>query len=275
MLAECCPLDRGCNVPLMEKKKEQKIICVSCGNNFYRAPKNGSSTEFEMKLSTAPNTNANATNTGTATTVNNSASNLTVAPTRSATPAVVNSAATTDKVSESEPVETGYKKNEVTSQMGEKLLQGWTLLQESCPACSVPLMRDRDRKMWCFSCNLQVITQADFDPARHRVSWSTSEASSVVEGKILSEPTVTSFGYSNTSQHEAVQLSRITEKTDALMDDPVTDSIRTLYMKLRESQQLLQQSKPAKEGAQLCTFIRECAGALTALHKLEQARQCK
>lgn len=43
---------------------------------------------------------------------------------------------------------------DVSKLMGEKLLSGWTMLQECCSDCpSVPLMRSRDMNELCLKCN--------------------------------------------------------------------------------------------------------------------------
>ena len=53
--------------------------------------------------------------------------------------------------------------------IGAKLLQGWTLLNENCPnpVCSVPLVADKDGKMFCVSCKNWVIKESDYDPSKH------------------------------------------------------------------------------------------------------------
>jgi uncharacterized Zn finger protein (UPF0148 family) len=38
--------------------------------------------------------------------------------------------------------------------LGEKLLQGWTLLQESCARCSTPLLRDVSGTLLCVTCTM-------------------------------------------------------------------------------------------------------------------------
>ncbi|KAJ3303769.1 hypothetical protein HDV03_003546 [Kappamyces sp. JEL0829] len=41
-----------------------------------------------------------------------------------------------------------------SSLLGEKLLQGWTMMQESCPTCQeVPLMRNRNQELFCVGCD--------------------------------------------------------------------------------------------------------------------------
>ena len=54
--------------------------------------------------------------------------------------------------------------------VGEKLLQGWTMLADSCPMCYKPLMRNpADRTMWCVACNVQAVEEAEYDASKHRL----------------------------------------------------------------------------------------------------------
>jgi len=49
----------------------------------------------------------------------------------------------------------GAKKKDISGLIGQKLLQGWTMLGEVCPNDScpgVPLMRDSQKKVFLFSC---------------------------------------------------------------------------------------------------------------------------
>lgn len=48
-----------------------------------------------------------------------------------------------------------------SSALAEKLLQGWALLQEHCPQCLTPLVRNRQRKMFCVACAQWVVTQSE------------------------------------------------------------------------------------------------------------------
>ena len=45
------------------------------------------------------------------------------------------------------------KRDKVSKAMGDLLLQGWTMLQESCDDCNVPLMRNKKQEMVCVGCD--------------------------------------------------------------------------------------------------------------------------
>ncbi|KAI5079797.1 hypothetical protein GOP47_0005276 [Adiantum capillus-veneris] len=63
--------------------------------------------------------------------------------------------------------------------LAEKLLQGWALLQEHCPQCLTPLVRNRQRKMYCVACTQWVVSQSEAAEqlARERVERDGTESS--------------------------------------------------------------------------------------------------
>ena len=48
-----------------------------------------------------------------------------------------------------------YGKNHDTQE------KGWTMLEEACDDCNVPLMRNREGEVICFSCNAHFIKNQD------------------------------------------------------------------------------------------------------------------
>lgn len=51
--------------------------------------------------------------------------------------------------------------------VGQYLLKGWTMLADHCPQCFSPLMREPGSgTMWCVQCNVQAITEEQFDAAK-------------------------------------------------------------------------------------------------------------
>ncbi|CAM6103769.1 unnamed protein product [Calypogeia fissa] len=48
-----------------------------------------------------------------------------------------------------------------SSALAEKLLQGWTLLNEHCPQCLTPLVRNRQKKMYCAACRQWILTESE------------------------------------------------------------------------------------------------------------------
>ncbi|ETI47892.1 hypothetical protein, variant 8 [Phytophthora nicotianae] len=54
-------------------------------------------------------------------------------------------------------------RDEASKLLGEKMLQGWTMLGASCPVddCYTPLMRNKQGKMYCVRCDQFVVTEEE------------------------------------------------------------------------------------------------------------------
>ncbi|KAL4144415.1 hypothetical protein PRNP1_013548 [Phytophthora ramorum] len=54
-------------------------------------------------------------------------------------------------------------RDEASKLLGEKMLQGWTMLGASCPVedCYTPLMRNKQGKMFCVRCEQYVVTEEE------------------------------------------------------------------------------------------------------------------
>ncbi|KAG0204021.1 hypothetical protein BGX28_003900 [Mortierella sp. GBA30] len=72
---------------------------------------------------------------------------------------------------ESNQREAKREQNERASRLiGEKMLQGWTMLQDACPnsACyGVPLMRSREKKEYCVICENYYKREQDLEPGKY------------------------------------------------------------------------------------------------------------
>lgn len=55
----------------------------------------------------------------------------------------------------------------VSAILGEKLLQGWTMLSDSCARCSTPLLRDASGTLLCVSCSPERASDAPPPPPPH------------------------------------------------------------------------------------------------------------
>ena len=53
------------------------------------------------------------------------------------------------------PEERQKKQENATSRMGTLLLQGWAMLEHSCPDCNVPIMRSRQKEEICCVCETE------------------------------------------------------------------------------------------------------------------------
>jgi uncharacterized Zn finger protein (UPF0148 family) len=173
MLAESCTL--GCNVPLVENKKQQKIVCVSCDRQFKRDLDEGNDLKPIPQESLAPIVSSSGTaSTSTATadtfvdinSYEDESSEVYVPP--------------TDE--ELEKHEERRKRNEKASvEIGVKLLAGWTMLDLHCPnpSCRTVLMKDKQNHKWCLACGTMVVTQEEFDATKHISVSSTSAPASM------------------------------------------------------------------------------------------------
>jgi uncharacterized Zn finger protein (UPF0148 family) len=70
--------------------------------------------------------------------------------------------------------------------MSNRLLQGWTMLHESCPTCQVPLMRPKTEKllMSCLQCNIDYLKPSDFDPSKHKLASAAEATTTTTEAAV-------------------------------------------------------------------------------------------
>ncbi|KAL2642177.1 hypothetical protein R1flu_009764 [Riccia fluitans] len=52
-------------------------------------------------------------------------------------------------------------RSDSSAALAQKLLQGWTMLNEHCPQCITPLLRNRQRRVYCVSCKQWVLTEGE------------------------------------------------------------------------------------------------------------------
>lgn len=67
------------------------------------------------------------------------------------------------------------RSSEISSKLGSKMLDGWTLLDIHCPSesCYCPLVKSKQGIMLCVSCDSQVITPDQYDPSKHTITNTT------------------------------------------------------------------------------------------------------
>ncbi|KAG9327023.1 hypothetical protein KVV02_006500 [Mortierella alpina] len=87
---------------------------------------------------------------------------------------------------ESKQNEVRREQNERASRlMGEKMLQGWTMLQEPCPNAGcfgVPLMRSREKKEFCVVCETYYQREQEQDHGKHSIAPSTPSTAAKPNG---------------------------------------------------------------------------------------------
>ena len=130
MLGDACPA--GCNCPLM--KSRHAIECVSCRRRYKRA-EDGELVEEPRKDGAAPAKEEE--------------------PKKAAPPP--------------EPEPRRIADVFGPGKVGQRLLEGWTMTADHCPVCFNPIMRSPvDKTLWCAECNVQAVTEAEFDKTKHR-----------------------------------------------------------------------------------------------------------
>jgi uncharacterized Zn finger protein (UPF0148 family) len=135
MLADSCP--SGCNCPLM--KGRNAIECVSCRRRFKR----------------------------------NEDGDL-VEEAREDSPAVVAATAPAVQAVKEAPQKPAEPRRIAdvpgVGKVGQRLLEGWTMTADHCPVCFSPIMRSPiDKTLWCAQCNVQAVTEAEYDKTKHRL----------------------------------------------------------------------------------------------------------
>ncbi|KAN0011844.1 hypothetical protein ACTFIU_007415 [Dictyostelium citrinum] len=176
MLNDVC---KDCKiVPLVENKKDNIILCVSCDRQLKR---DGNGEIFEEKKP-----NSSSTSTSSSSTTPSSSNSSTPIPTTTTITNITKPQQQTIK-NDTKQIDMKYydddyfddyededdtplteeekiaiekrlkKSDEFSSKMGEFLLKGWSLLSDSCPnneCYGVPLMKDREKKFYCVSCKM-------------------------------------------------------------------------------------------------------------------------
>ena len=146
LLGDECPR-AGCGrIPLMQQKGA-KPYCISCENHFMQDSYGAMTPVSQMDLKPAKSTGA-----GVVTAANKeSAASLTdqLAMFREKELAAAKNASESVDISGNHSVVRPRNASDDPSRLiGEKLLQGWALLEETCSSCnSIPLMQDRKKEV--------------------------------------------------------------------------------------------------------------------------------
>lgn len=125
MLAEICPRP-GCTMPLA-RSRSNRVLCTSCGLDVVAAAAAAPSRPTEQPKPEQEDREDRATN-GPCSTA--------IVPARR----VLSDAA--------------------SAAVGDKLLQGWTMLEETCGNCTLPLLRDVGGRVVCVACQRDAPPQA-------------------------------------------------------------------------------------------------------------------
>jgi len=255
MLAESC---NDCNVPLMEKKKDQIIVCVGCKKNFRRDVEQGD----KLQTSIVPITN----NVETKPNIPNNVE------TKSNIPSV--STPTVDNKKVSAPVDTNrhilelndekkFKTRQISQLMGDKLLEGWSLLGDTCPICNSPLMKYANA-MKCFTCDKKVVFEKDNKEEEEDLFKQTKQE---MESKKRGREDVGK----QTEIPAKIEVPAVSQIPPFMESNVVERTKQTLYFKMDECQHQLANITPANRSSiqGIITAITECAKAISALENIK------
>lgn len=221
MLAENCP---SCLIPLMRDPKSMDRLCVNC-DRVFKAGDSIHDHDEEEEVEEEDEEDEQS----------------------------LNQAALLTSKSHKPPSD--QEKADPSKLLSDKMLQGWALLETCCPVCSTPLARDKAKRMFCVSCDLYVMTEAE---AAAKASSATTKAPVIkpLIASTLQVPTAT-----QERSKEVVSPS-----------SPLVDALsQSLLRKLQEATTALDSTSVAKGAAEikeLASMINECAQALKSLRNL-------
>ncbi|RUS21985.1 hypothetical protein BC937DRAFT_90745 [Endogone sp. FLAS-F59071] len=97
-------------------------------------------------------------------------------------------------VANDEEVQKRREQSAKASQLiGQKLLQGWAMVNEVCPSdgCyGIPLLRNRSKQLYCVICQKTYMKESDFDPSKYSLV-NNETATAVVTPTTVTTTTVT------------------------------------------------------------------------------------
>jgi uncharacterized Zn finger protein (UPF0148 family) len=146
-------------------------------------------------------------------------------------------------------------RDSVTKKMGDYLLKGWTMLQDSCPQCAVPLMKKDDNTI-CVSCGASIIRPEEYDPSKHRI-MNTSAKPEIETTPQKELP----------KQEIPTKPQQETPKPSSSHSQIVENTLNVLYSKLDETQNLLR-SASVEDTKNLLLIISEITKTILTVKQL-------
>jgi uncharacterized Zn finger protein (UPF0148 family) len=135
---------------------------------------------------------------------------------------------------------------DVSGLIGQKLLQGWAMMQECCTSCvSVPLMKSKSNELVCVACN----KSSKINQYEENI-----ETESIVRKPIS--------GLVQTPQVEPIRDSTTNTNTD------IFEIKQTILLKLSELKNQLSSALHPGDIKTICDAIQSCGNALYIINKL-------
>lgn len=145
---------------------------------------------------------------------------------------------------------------DASSAIAAKLLQGWALLNDYCPQCINPLLRNREGRIYCVGCSQFVIRESDA-PAPV-LEYPVERSQSPKDAATLNEPAVQN-GYMDNA-HENLSDSTPFQQVDlpSNMNAVLSQTLCTLVQKIEEMSKLIAVTHDPLVIKQLLGIIEHC-----------------
>uniref|UniRef100_A0A7S1X7J6 Uncharacterized protein n=1 Tax=Tetraselmis chuii TaxID=63592 RepID=A0A7S1X7J6_9CHLO len=142
------------------------------------------------------------------------------------------------------------------------MLQGWTLLGIHCPRCKQPLVRNKQRKMYCAGCSMWVLTEEE----ARQVKQTPAPSEAGEEGHLAASP------HPQTLQPQPSPSAPAAAAAEGVRSggDPLADASAAIMEKLSQAAAHLRDlppSDPVRCEAYVA-LIRSCGAALGELQEL-------
>ena len=161
-------------------------------------------------------------------------------------------------------------KKDTSGALAAKLLAGWTMLEESCPNCHVPLVRQKNKKeMLCVSCERIVMHERDMPqmspmaalqgPVTAPVAVSTPAAAARTPVAVTSPPAAV----------QAPSIAAVPSIASASMNNVQAKAAMTLLEKLEMVTNVLKTASTPEQILHLVRVIEGIATSLTAVQNIK------
>lgn len=304
MLNATCPRidsdNARCNTPLL-RDHDRKEYCACC-DAYIISDEEASAMRNTTPTPTTPATTTNTVEMKSEEVVSPSSVKVKNAPTNwmEMTDAEINAMNEWKPPTEEDKVEikkANERRDKATKKIGEKLLQGWTMLNATCPKenCGIPLMGDKkDGHMWCLACDKRVVTPEEFkemeekrlkeinrssakESKRRKVEAATSKpVSKSIPAPLLPSTITSSSLLSKPSLASAALPNKYSEVVGAYHNviDPTAEqnvkkrAIDALYKKMDVMSNRLSDPAGIDESIKVVKLIAECGVAIKHLQDL-------
>ena len=163
-----------------------------------------------------------------------------------------------------------------------KLLEGWALLNDYCPmdGCMCPLMRNRQKRLFCVSCDLFVVRAGDVEQhAAQRASEAAERKAGTPEAKAAPPATPQAAAKAAPKEVKAPEPLRpapVAATAAAVAAAPLAGvagrTSRTLLATIADAERALAAAADPRAKREQAGLIHECAAAIVALQSVDARR---